>query len=61
MKSASTFAIVVIVAFLVIVSQALHTVDQTESALVVQLGKPVKAITAPGLYFKKPFIVEEDR
>jgi membrane protease subunit HflC len=56
MKSASTFAIIVIVAFLVIVSQALHTVDQTESALVVQLGKPVKAITAPGLYFKKPFI-----
>ena len=56
MKSASTFAIVVIVVFLVIVSQALHTVDQTESALVVQLGKPVKAITAPGLYFKKPFI-----
>ena len=56
MKSASTFAIIVIVAFLVIVSQALHTVDQTESALVVQLGKPVKAITAPGLHFKKPFI-----
>ncbi len=56
MKRASTFAIIVIVAFLVIVSQALHTVDQTESALVVQLGKPVKAITAPGLYFKKPFI-----
>ena len=56
MKSASTFAIIVIVAFLVIVSQALHTVDQTESALVVQLGKPVKAITAPGLQFKKPFI-----
>ena len=56
MKSVSAFAIIVIVAFLVIVSQALHTVDQTESALVVQLGKPVKAITAPGLYFKKPFI-----
>ncbi len=56
MKSVSTFAIIVIVAFLVIVSQALHTVDQTESALVVQLGKPVKAITAPGLHFKKPFI-----
>ncbi len=56
MKSVSTFAIIIIVAFLVIVSQALHTVDQTESALVVQLGKPVKAITAPGLHFKKPFI-----
>jgi membrane protease subunit HflC len=56
MKSVSTFAIIIIVAFLVIVSQALHTVDQTESALVVQLGKPVKAITAPGLYFKKPFV-----
>jgi membrane protease subunit HflC len=56
MKRASIFAIVIIVAILIVVSQTLHTVDQTESVLIVQLGKPVKAIKEPGLYFKKPFM-----
>jgi membrane protease subunit HflC len=31
-------------------------VDITQTALVVQLGAPVRNITAPGLYFKAPFI-----
>src|SRR5579863_7239258 len=34
----------------------LFTVDQTEQALVIRLGEPVKVITQPGLYFKVPFI-----
>ncbi len=32
------------------------TVDQTQKAIVLQLGKPVKEITKPGLNFKLPFI-----
>ena len=31
-------------------------VEQTELALVVQLGKPVGEIHEPGLHFKIPFI-----
>lgn len=30
--------------------------DITQTAIVVQLGKPVRNITTPGLYFKMPFI-----
>jgi membrane protease subunit HflC len=56
MKSASIIAIIIIIAFLVVVSQAFIQVDQTESVLIVQLGKPVKVITEPGLHFKKPFM-----
>ncbi len=33
-------------------------VDITETAIVVQLGKPVRNATEPGLYFKVPFIQE---
>lgn len=33
-------------------------VDITETAIVVQLGKPVRNATEPGLYFKIPFIQE---
>ncbi len=46
----------VIIAALVILSQAFYSVDQTQYALVVELGKPVKAVTEPGLNFKTPFV-----
>jgi membrane protease subunit HflC len=36
----------------------LFTVDITQNAIVVQLGKPVRNITEPGLYVKVPFIQE---
>lgn len=36
----------------------LYVVDVTQSAIVVELGKPVRTITEPGLYFKTPFIQE---
>jgi membrane protease subunit HflC len=35
---------------------SVFTVDQTEQALVVRLGKPVSVVTDPGLHFKAPFI-----
>lgn len=41
---------------LVLLSQSLFIVDQTEKAIVLQLGKPVEGIAEPGLHFKKPFI-----
>ena len=41
---------------LVIVSSSLFTVQQAEQALVLQLGKPKRVVTDPGLKFKLPFI-----
>ncbi|NKB80688.1 MAG: protease modulator HflC [Nitrospirales bacterium] len=35
-----------------------YVVDLTETAIVVQLGKPVATVTEPGLKFKIPFIQE---
>lgn len=35
---------------------AVFTVDQTQSALILRLGKPREVVTEPGLAFKVPFI-----
>ena len=40
----------------IVVYSSLFTVQQTEQALVVRLGKPVDIATEPGLHFKAPFI-----
>ena len=43
--------IVVLIVFALFVAYgALFTVYQTEQALVIRLGEPVKVITEPGLY-----------
>lgn len=47
---------VVIVVFLIAVNASLYTVDQTKSAIIVQLGKPVRVVLEPGLHIKTPFI-----
>ncbi len=50
----------IIVAFLVIlaISLSLFTVEQTEQAIVIQLGKPFGGINEPGLHMKIPFVQE---
>lgn len=39
---------------LIILSQSVFTVDQTQQAIVLQLGQPVGEIRSPGLHFKIP-------
>lgn len=56
MKKTPIIIIIVIVALILLASQTYYTVDQTESALVVELGKPRRSISEPGLHFKTPFI-----
>ena len=51
---------VVILLFLMGISP-FFVVDITETALVVQLGKPVRNVTEPGLNFKIPFIQDITR
>ncbi len=55
MKKAPFIAII-IAAIVIIASQSFFTIDQTRFAMVVQLGKPVSTLKAPGLHFKTPFI-----
>jgi modulator of FtsH protease HflC len=49
-------ALFVLIVVLVVGYSSLFTVSQTEQALVVRLGEPVKVVTEPGLNFKAPFI-----
>ncbi len=45
-----------LVALVVLLSSTLFTVHQTQQALVLQFGKPVRAVSAPGLNAKVPFV-----
>jgi modulator of FtsH protease HflC len=58
MRSPVTGIVTLILLFLVaiVAYSSFFTVQQTEQALVVRLGKPVDIATEPGLHFKAPFI-----
>ncbi len=49
-------AAIALVLLVIVGSQCLFTVHQTQKALVLQLGKPVGRVLEPGLHFKLPFI-----
>ncbi|MHC4325355.1 MAG: protease modulator HflC, partial [Planctomycetota bacterium] len=49
-------AIVIIVILAGVLAASLFTVDETEQAIVFQLGKFVKEVKQPGLHFKIPLI-----
>jgi membrane protease subunit HflC len=46
----------IIVLLLIALFSAFDIVDQTEQAILIQLGKPIIGILAPGLHIKIPFI-----
>ncbi|NPA25463.1 MAG: protease modulator HflC [Deltaproteobacteria bacterium] len=50
------FAAVILALVFLFVFNALFIVDQTQQALVLQLGKPIRVITEPGLKMKIPFL-----
>ncbi|MGQ0683380.1 protease modulator HflC [Bradyrhizobium sp.] len=58
MRSPVTGIVTLILLFLVAIVgySSLFTVQQTEQALVVRLGRPVDVVSQPGLNFKAPFI-----
>ena len=49
-------ALIVLAALAIVGYSSLFSVRQTEQALVVRLGEPVRVVTEPGLNFKVPFI-----
>src|SRR5687767_4635363 len=48
--------VVILLAVLVVAYSSLYTVYQTQQALIVRLGEPVRIVTEPGLHAKLPFI-----
>jgi modulator of FtsH protease HflC len=48
-------AVALIIAGIVAMS-SLYVVSQTEEALVLQFGKPIRVVTRPGLHSKEPFV-----
>ena len=50
--------VVVVIGLFLLGASPLFIVDIIQNAIVVQLGKPVRNITEPGLYVKIPFIQE---
>lgn len=51
-----TVVAIVLIALGVLADSSLFIVQQTEQALVLQFGQPVRVVRDPGLYFKRPFI-----
>jgi modulator of FtsH protease HflC len=49
-------ALLLLLLLLIVGYSSIFTVQQTEQALVVRLGRPVDVVTEPGLHFKAPFI-----
>ena len=47
---------ILVIALGVVAMSAVYTVHQTEQALVLQFGKPVRVDSEPGLKFKTPFV-----
>jgi len=56
MKKKGTLVIIVLFIIALAAAQSLFVVDQTQQAIVIQLGKPIEGISAPGLHLKIPFI-----
>lgn len=56
MQKALSFAIFSLLAVLLVASQSVFVLYETEQAMVLQFGDPVRQYTTPGLKFKIPFI-----
>jgi len=55
MRFGGYVAVGIVVLALIVLSGAVFTVDQTEQALVLYFGQPVRVIDRPGLHVKIPF------
>jgi membrane protease subunit HflC len=56
-----TIGVLIIVIIAAVLATSLFTVDETEQAIVTQLGKFVREVKQPGLHFKIPLIQKEHK
>ena len=57
MKRSALIGILIVLLGLITLSLTLFTVDQTQQAIILELQKPKRVITDPGLHFRVPFIL----
>ncbi|WP_455242068.1 protease modulator HflC [Petrachloros mirabilis] len=53
-----TAVVIVAIGLFILGASPLFVVDVTQTAIVVELGKPKQTLTEPGLYVKMPFVQE---
>lgn len=53
-----TAVVIVAIGLFILGASPLFVVDVTQTAIVVELGKPKRTVTEPGLYVKVPFVQE---
>jgi len=53
-----TAVVIVAIGLFILGASPLFVVDVTQTAIVVELGKPKRTVTEPGLYVKMPFVQE---
>jgi membrane protease subunit HflC len=56
MKKFTYISGIIAVVLLIGLNASIYTVDQTQYAIVVQLGKPVRVVLDPGMHIKTPFV-----
>jgi membrane protease subunit HflC len=56
-----TAVALLLVAGAIIILASMYVVDERETAVILQFGRPVKSVEQPGLYLKIPFIQEVRR
>ncbi len=56
MKIKGRLGIIIGIIVVFVASLSVFTVDQTQQAIVIQMGKPLSGIYGPGLHFKLPFV-----
>lgn len=56
MKRVTIITLVALAVIIIVAISSTYTVQQTEQALVLQFGEPVRVVTDPGLKFKLPFV-----
>ncbi len=56
MKKVSTTLMIIILVGIFAARASFYIVDETEEVVITRLGKPVRVIQKPGLFFKTPFV-----
>jgi len=51
--------IVIVILVVIVLLTGIFTIDETEQAVILQFGKPVRTITEPGLKFKIPYPIQD--
>ncbi|MFO7697839.1 MAG: protease modulator HflC, partial [Anaerolineae bacterium] len=51
-----TIIVVILILAVIVLTQSVFVVDETQQAIILQFGEPVAIIQKPGLAFKRPFI-----